>query len=542
MQFLDVETRRELGFDAVWQRIKPVSPLGRAKQREAQAFLPEQASQLEGAWLLLEQAANCLRERPHAVQNLLYFLSQLRDISTIIERSNQGGVLDDVELYEVKKLLFLAEEIQGELDRLAWSFLLPDSLDLCPQCREALSVGQGRKTSFYLADAYDEQLAALRRRRRALEEQLAQFRENVDSKVREVVGRPLSFDDEITVSCAAGQAVQKLETMPELVKVEEARGTITFRLVDSPEAQQLRLELGAVQEKEDACKARLRARLSQIVGAHASRLLRILEMLGFLDFLLAKAQFCVEIQGVRPRLSTQLRLAIDQGRHLLVEEEVQRAGRRYQPITLGLHAGVTVITGPNMGGKTVGLKTIGLLTAMAQYGLLVPAADMELSPRRWIRAHLASRPVQGLSKFAEEMAFVREVLVCGDQEGLVLLDELAHGTNPTEGAAVAQAIVERLRSEPVISVITTHYPALARVEGVSHYRVKGLPKGSLQKAALPQFAKGLDGLQQLMDYTLEPASPHETGASDAALVAEALGLEPGIIARAKELQRSESHG
>jgi len=72
--------------------------------------------------------------------------------------------------------------------------------------------------------------------------------------------------------------------------------------------------------------------------------------------------------------------------------------------------------------------------------------------------------------------------------------------------------------------------------------VKGLPKGSLQKAALPQFAKGLDGLQQLMDYTLEPASPHETGASDAALVAEALGLEPGIIARAKELQRSESHG
>ena len=182
MQFLDAETRRELGFDDVWLRIRPVSPLGRAQQRQAEAYLPERASELEAALSRLEDAAARLRADTHAAHNLLYFLSNLRDITTIIERCARGDVLDDAELYEVKRLLLIAAEIQAELERLGWMGLLPAPVDLCAACLEALSVGQGRQTSFYIADAYDGELAAVRRRRIELEEQLAGFRSMVNEK------------------------------------------------------------------------------------------------------------------------------------------------------------------------------------------------------------------------------------------------------------------------------------------------------------------------------------------------------------------------
>ncbi|HAN94859.1 MAG TPA: hypothetical protein DCQ17_04740, partial [Firmicutes bacterium] len=113
----------------------------------------------------MEQAADCLRRQPQGADDLAYFLSNLRDISALVDRAGQGEVLDDTELYEVKKLLLLAADIQGELERLQWSFLLPEPLDPCTGLKAELSRGQGSKTSFYIADAYDQELAALRRAR-----------------------------------------------------------------------------------------------------------------------------------------------------------------------------------------------------------------------------------------------------------------------------------------------------------------------------------------------------------------------------------------
>ena len=543
MQFLDAETRRELDFDAVWQRIRPVSPLGQAAKRQAEAFLPHQAAQLEESLLRLEQAADCLRRQPQGADALAYFLSNLRDISALVDRAGQGEVLDDTELYEVKKLLLLAADIQGELERLQWSFLLPEPLDPCTGLKAELSRGQGSKTSFYIADAYDQELAALRRARLSLEERLTQLRSGVEEKVRRFAGRGLSMDDEISVSPSDTQLVGALSAVEGLVKVQTSPEAITFRLLEGEELAELRRELGELREREEALKARVRQRLSRLVGAYAPQLLRILKMLGFLDFLLAKARFCLEIRGVRPKLCAAPRLAIQQGRHLLVEEEVQGDGGVYCPLSLELGPGVTLLTGPNMGGKTVSLQTIGLLTAMAQYGLLVPAQAMEFQPRRFIRVHLASsQRGQGLSKFAGEMAFVREVIAHSQDPGLILLDELAHGTNPAEGAAVAQAVVERLRGEPAMTVITTHFPSLVSLEGVCHYRVRGLRRNLLQEQGQLLAAQGSAALRRLMDYSLERAAPGQFGQSDAVLVAEAMGLEPEIIARAKALQRSDSHG
>jgi len=531
MEFLDRETRRQLGFDEVWSKIAPVSSLGRARMRRATPFTSEQYSDLEAEYDRLQRMADDLSKNPKIADDLGFLLRSAKDISGSLKRSMEGAILDDIEFYEVKKLLGLVEKINFELEKLGWTTLLPKSLDQCSECREALSLGQGSYDSFYIADAYNPKLAQIRARRVNLESTLASYRELVDRKLIQAVGRLLSMDGEITLSTVDTAAVAKLEAMHELYKVQEKQNFVTFKLIEGEQMRRTREELEGVRSDEESCKEEVRTELTLVVGEFAPRLRSVLETLEFLDFALAKAKFAAKIGGVKPILSEDSRIRIQGGRHLIVEEEVKRGGQDYTPLSLEVLPGVTLITGPNMGGKTATLKTLGLLTAMAQYGLLVPAHSMEFRPRKFIRAHLATAEIpKGLSSFAGEVVFLRDVIVRSSEDGLVLVDEIAHGTNPVEGAAMAQAVLEYLHGQQMITAVTTHFPSLAGIRGLRHLRVKGLDREKLRQL-------GVDSLQRHMDYTLEVVldGQEDMQTSDAAIVAEALGLNSQIVNRAREL-------
>lgn len=528
MQFLDAKTRRQLDFDEVWSRIRPVSSLGKARQRKASAFLPGESAALRQELDRVERLSVDLGTDPRAADDLTYLLSTVRDITGSLHRSTTGFILDDMEFYEVKKLLLTIREIQAELGRLGWTSLLPSPLDLCTECKEALSIGQGSRDSFYIADAYHEKLAHVRAERSRLESSLARFRTSVQDKIMQTADRLLSMDDEITVSTTEDEMIRQLAAITELRKVQETAEFVKFRLVEDEGVGQIRLRLVGVRDEEEECKNQIRRQLTEVVKCHAQRLLSSLEQLGFLDLLLAKARFCAEFNGTKPQLCADPIIRIKAGRHLLLEEDVKVAGHDYTPLDIQLKAGVTMITGPNMGGKTASLKTIGLLTAMAQFGLLVPAACLEFRPRRFIAAHLAAAEIPGLSAFAGEITFLCDVIKNSSQDALILVDEIAHGTNPEEGAGIAQAIIEKLHGEPSITVMTTHYPSLARLEGIYHLRVKGLDKEKLGQMQVDDF-------QFCMDYGLEAANPDQPLMSDAVIVAEAMGLDRSIIGRTKEL-------
>lgn len=543
MQFLDAETRCRLGFEEIWSQIRPRSSLGKSLHRKAQPFLPAQSAELEKELERLEQIAGHFRRDPQIDAGLGHLLGGVRDVTGSIRRSLQGLRLDDTELYEIKKLLYITKKVQAEIDSLGWNGLLPIPLDSCPRCREALSLGQGSRESFYLVDDYDEELAQVRQKRLALEDSLAGERASVENKIKAAVGRVLSMDDEVTVSTTEEEKIAKLAEIEGLRKVEETPDFVRFRLAAGKPVRQIQQELALVREQEERCKDRVRRQLTEIVGQHGESLLEILGLLGFLDFLLAKAKLCAAFNGIRPRLGRKPTVFISQGRHLVLEEEVTRQGLDYTPLDLEFKTGVTMITGPNMGGKTASLKTVGLLIAMAQFGLLVPAAAMEFKPRRFIAAHLSSagNPA-GLSSFAGEIAFIRDAVEVSDQDGLILLDEIAHGTNPAEGAVIAQAVIENLNEKSSITVITTHYPALAGLKRIRHLRVKGLDHDKLRQAWQTTSEFHLDIFHRAMDYRLEPAGLHEPFSSDAAVVAEALGLDEKIVLRAKELLQNCSPG
>ena len=544
MQFLTADTRGQLGFGEIWSRIKPVSALGRSLHRQAEAFLPAQKGQLVEEWERLALISAVLRENPKACVGLKTLLSHVPDVTDCINRSLTDSTLSDADFYSIKKLLRVARDIKGELARLGWGGVLPAPLDVCPEVLDALSVGQGDSESFYLADAYHEKLAEIRSKRFALEDKLTQRRKQVEDHVFQAVGRVFSTEDELAVSVSDQETIAVLENIPQLVRSEETPDCVKFRLRLDESARELQRELRAVRAEEEQRKARVRERLTGVIAEQEERLRKTLSILGFLDFLLAKAEFCASCGGVKPNLRDDGVVSIYQGRHLLLEEDVTGRGLAYTPIDLELKRGVTLITGPNMGGKTACLETVGLLLAMAQFGLLVPAEKLEFSPRTFIAARLtAADNPKGLSSFAGEIAFIREVVRVSDQPGLILLDEIAHGTNPTEGAAIAQAVLERLNGQPPITLVTTHYPALAQLEGMGQLRIRGLDHARLAEMWSEDTELDLELFHQAMDYRLEPVKEPHTLKGDVVHLAEALGLDEKIILRAQELvKRGAEHG
>jgi DNA mismatch repair protein MutS2 len=385
-----------------------------------------------------------------------------------------------------------------------------------PDLEEAIGEAIGPEGE--VLDGASPELARIRRDRRIAESRL---RDRLDEILRTpAIARMLRESlitprgDRYTVPVRS----EFRQQFPGIAHDQSSSGVTVFMepLAVVPLGNRVR-ELAAAEHDE---VARILAALSGAVGAVAEDLSRTLDALAGLDLIAAKARLSIEMAGSSPSLNVDGVLDLRSARHPLLSGTVVPIDAR-----LGGERRTLIITGPNTGGKTVTLKTLGLLTLMAQAGLHIPAApesEMAVFPQIYADIGDEQSIEQNLSTFSSHLGAIVEILHALEdhpldgRRALVLLDEVGAGTDPTEGVALARALIEALHAVGACTAVTTHYNELKAMP----YTHPGMENASVE----------FDETTLRPTFRLLIGTP---GRSNAFVIAERLGLDPRIVAQAR---------
>ena len=255
--------------------------------------------------------------------------------------------------------------------------------------------------------------------------------------------------------------------------VIDASSTGATVFIEPSAISRLREELETLRIEEENEEKMILYTLSAMVADSAEAIRINLEYMEELDFIFAKGKLSVSMKASRPKLNTERRIRLVNGRHPLLP--IQNS----VPLNIEFGGSIkgVIITGPNTGGKTVAMKTVGLLSVMAQCGLHVPCEEADLAMNAGFFCDIGDGQSisENLSTFSAHMKNVIRILEQTEEESLVLLDELGSGTDPAEGMGLAVAVLEELRGRGCLFMVTTHYPEVKeygeRTEGVINARM-----------------------------------------------------------------------
>ena len=457
-------------------------------------------------------------------------IGRARDARSLAERSSrQGAMLSCADLLEVRGALAAMREVRAfasrKQERAPVTWELSEALCSLPEIEQSIE----RAIDDVAVEVKDSASRELSKIRRALE----RTRARIDEKLQAILQKELRDDtvQEAAVHIRNGRLVLPVKRahrshLKGIVHDQSSTGATLF--VEPMSTVPLNNELAELASAEKKEIERILRALTAEVGAEADAIRASIEILAKLDRYRAAAQLSKDLACVRPTVTADRRLRIRDGRHPVLDAMFRESGGSVIPLNLdlGVEGSTLVISGPNAGGKTVTLKTVGLLVAMAMSGLHVPAGEgTELSTFRDVFADIGDEQSieMSLSTFSSHLRTIREILDEANETTLVLLDELGAGTDPDEGAGLAIAILEELTRRGAATIATTH---LGVVKNHVH-EVDGMVNGSM--AFDPD--------------TFEPAFRFirgVPGASHALSIAERQGLPAGVIGRARELRDADA--
>lgn len=446
----------------------------------------------------------------------------LKVLTGSLKRASNGGSLTMRELLDVAEVLSVIRRTAQYRTSTAETSTCLDGLlsSFTPNKYLEDKIGGSILSEDEMADSASPALADIRRRIRLSSERA---RQALDKIVHSATHQKHLQEQIVTLRdgrfCIPVKAEFKSE-IPGLVHDTSATGSTFF--IEPMAAVEANNELKTLRIQEKNEIDRILTALSAEVGTFADRIERDTQNLVKADFIFAKASTALDMNAVCPILNETGVIRLVAARHPLIDKN------EVVPIDVSVGDGwdTLVITGPNTGGKTVALKTVGLLTLMTLCGLMIPAKDgSEVSVFTGILADIGDEQSieQSLSTFSAHMSNIIRILDVADGRSLVLFDELGSGTDPVEGAALATTVIEFLREKRCRIMATTHYPEL---------KVFALETEGVENASCEFDVKTLRPTYRLLIGV--------PGKSNAFAISERLGLSPELVRRARERVSAEN--
>jgi len=487
MIYLPEPQKKDIGLLFVLDKLNICTPFGMELLSKLKPFMPAEKESLNDELDNVGRIKDIYHEHHSELVKVFHIMSLFKDIRPAINkcRKDSGYVLSEVELFELKNFLLslkeLDEAVCGLQDVMDLSCTLPRQM---PEALKLLDPeGNGLRT-FYISDSASPILKELRMKKRRLE---AAITAENDDKLK-----------------------QKLREERMLVVCDEEEEELLIR-------HGLTMELLAFAE-------------DFYINASS---------IGRLDLLLQKGKIAAENTTSRPKLSEST-IAFEDVYNPYIVHLLHKRGKRFTPVSITLHKGTTVLTGANMGGKSVALKTLTLNIMLFQMGFYTFAEKAELPLFDFV--HLVCEDLQsvdkGLSSFAAEIIKLQQISNdLGRGFSFVALDEFARGTNPSEGARLAKAVARYLNNKNAVSILTTHYDNISSPE-FTNYQVIGLknldPDLLRQKILLAGAAKSFALIAENMDYRLQEATGDTDPPRDALNICQFLNLSDDILKYVKD--------
>lgn len=501
-----------LEFNKITQKLEDlaISPMGKALARDLKPMdnLPD----IKTAQKETTLAANMALKKGRLP------LGGLKDIRPQLKRATVGGILNTEELLHIGRFLYVsrrvknystAEKKDDDFGDITVYFEMVKTVNDLEKELERCIVSEN--------EISDDASAALREIRKNIKISNDKIKDKLNSIIYSSAYKNMLQDAVITVRgdryCVPVKSEYR-SSFPGITHDQSNTGSTLF--IEPMAVVEINNNIRELMAKEKAEIEKILAALTERVAENADVLSSNLEVLTHLDFIFAKAELSFLMEGSEPKFNENGYINIRRGRHPLLDK------KSVVPIDiyLGKEFTTLLITGPNTGGKTVALKTLGLFTIMGQAGLHIPAFDnSELSVFDEVFPDIGDEQSieQSLSTFSAHMTNIISILKSVTAKSLVLFDELGAGTDPTEGAALAMSIIEHLRQRKIRTAVTTHYSEL-KVYALSTERVEN---------ACCEF--DVESLRPT--YRLLIGIP---GKSNAFAISKKLGLSDDIISAAKD--------
>ena len=474
----------------------------------------------------MRMAKDALTETTEAVSVIVHKgsipVGEIGDISSIVSMARRGRCLSMRELLQVRASIASSRQVKAFLRE-----DMPEGLKIIPEIASLLDPAVRLEHDIYDAIISEDEMSdnaspVLKSIRRDMRNKNDLIKSRLQKMVSSSSAK--SHLQDAIVTMRNGRYVipvkrEYISLFPGMVHDQSSTGATLF--VEPQAVVTLNNELRQLELDEQAEITRILELFSSRVGEHYQSLQNDQRLMAELDFINAKGRLSVMMDGAEPQLNDENIIDIKTGRHPLIPAD------KVVPtnIELGRDWTTLLITGPNTGGKTVTLKTIGLLCLMAKSGLHVPADERTSLPvLKEIFADIGDEQSieQSLSTFSSHMKNIIEIFRNAGEGSLVLLDELGAGTDPLEGAALGIAELERLKEAGALVAATTHYTELKK------------------------YALSTPGVENAsMEFNVETLSPTYRlrvglpGKSNAFEISEKLGLDKSIIERAAELMGEE---
>ena len=448
-------------------------------------------------------------------------LSGLSKVAQYIHRSTIGGVLNVTELNAIKRLIQVQNQFKTfynqlleEDEEVKYPILdsqmaqLPILTDLFKDINDKCDAH----------DLYDHASYELQSIRSKISSTNQRIRQNLDRVVKSQANQKKLSDAIVTVRNDRNVIPVKAEYRQDfngIVHDQSASGQTLY--IEPSSVVEMNNQISRLRNDEAVERERILAELTSQVAVESDALLLAESIMGHLDFLIAKARYARAIKGTKPTFHKERTVYLPNAYHPLLDHNTVVANT----IEFVDDIETVIITGPNTGGKTVTLKTLGLIIVMAQSGMLIPTLDgSQLSVFENVYCDIGDEQSieQSLSTFSSHMKNIVEILKDADKNSLILFDELGAGTDPSEGAALAMSILDHVRNLGALVMATTHYPELKAYS----YNREGVMNASVE----------FDVETLSPTYKLLMGVPGRSNAFD---ISKKLGLSLNIINKAKTM-------